>query len=118
MTDSGFSITRRGLLAAVGGAGTIAGLSLFAQPGAAARQGPSLVLQARPGTISLRPGEIGTAVATVQGIGPQPIRFARGDEVVVRFENQLAQPELARPRRRARRRAPDLAPAGGAGRQG
>jgi FtsP/CotA-like multicopper oxidase with cupredoxin domain len=94
MTNSGFSITRRGLLAAVGGAGTVAGFGLASPTLAAAQQRPGLVLQARPGTIALRPGEPNTAVVTLQRIGPQPIRFPRGDEAEVRFENQLAQPAI------------------------
>jgi FtsP/CotA-like multicopper oxidase with cupredoxin domain len=88
MSDSGFPITRRGLLAGLGGSGV--GLALPAA--AVAQQRPSLVLQARPGAIALRPGEPDTTVVMLQRAGAQPLRFDRGDEVAVRFENQLSQP--------------------------
>jgi FtsP/CotA-like multicopper oxidase with cupredoxin domain len=94
MTDNGFTITRRGLLAAVGSAGTAWGFGLAPPHNAAAQQRPGLVLQAKAGTVSLRAGEPGSPVATLQRVGAQPIRFARGAELEVRFENQLAQPAI------------------------
>ncbi|MDF3812667.1 multicopper oxidase domain-containing protein [Rhodopseudomonas sp. BAL398] len=90
MTEFGATITRRGLLAGLGGLG-IAG----ALPAGATAPGPQpLILQARPGSAALRAGAPESRIASLQRSEPLKLRFRRGDEIAVRFENHLAQPVL------------------------
>jgi FtsP/CotA-like multicopper oxidase with cupredoxin domain len=95
MTKPGFSITRRGLLAGSASlVGLGAGLGRALPVGAAAAGRQAVTLQATMGAIRLRPGDAESQVALLRRAGSQPLRFARGDEIAVRFENQLAQPAV------------------------
>jgi FtsP/CotA-like multicopper oxidase with cupredoxin domain len=88
MTDGVFPLSRRGLLAGLGG--MILGPRLAAVAAPAPRQ--ALALQAKPGTAALRPG-VDTPVWSLLGPTADPVmHFKRGDEIEVTLENQLPIP--------------------------
>ena len=88
MTDGVFPLSRRGLLAGLGG--MILGPRLAAAAAPAPRQ--ALALQAKPGTAALRPG-VDTPVWSLLGPTSDPVmHFKRGDEIEVTLENQLPIP--------------------------
>jgi FtsP/CotA-like multicopper oxidase with cupredoxin domain len=88
MTDGVFPLSRRVLLAGLGG--TILSPSLAAVTAPATRQ--ALALQAEPGTAALRQG-VDTPVWSLLGPTSNPVmHFRRGDEIEVTLENQLPIP--------------------------
>jgi FtsP/CotA-like multicopper oxidase with cupredoxin domain len=89
MTDNGFPLTRRRLLAGLGTA--ILGPAM---PSKAAAQGPTaLVLQAKPGAAALRPGQPDTPVWSLLTSAPEAgMRFRRGDQLEVMLGNDLPVP--------------------------
>lgn len=90
MTHAPPALTRRTLLAGLGGA--ILGPALAASaPSPAAAQGrPALALRAGAGTLPLRPS-VPTPAWLLTG-GEGPLRFKRGDEIDVTFQNDLPVP--------------------------
>ncbi|NVN86303.1 MAG: multicopper oxidase domain-containing protein [Rhodopseudomonas sp.] len=95
MTYPGFAITRRGLLARLGGAGlSCAGLGIGSPAYAATPARQAVTLLAKPALAALRPGAPETRISSLQPIESGPMRFQRGDELAVRFENKLAQPAI------------------------
>jgi FtsP/CotA-like multicopper oxidase with cupredoxin domain len=91
MADRIFRLGRRELLAGIGAAVVSPAL-----PGIAAVQGRrSLTLMAKAGVITLRPGQPDTAIWSLQGAAPDPVlRFARGEELEIRLENDLPVPTV------------------------
>ena len=87
MTQSPFPVTRRTLLAGLGG--TILSPWL-AWPGRAQGR-PALALQAGAGNIALRPGAE-TAIWRLTGAADGPLKFRRGDGIDVVLENRLPVP--------------------------
>ena len=89
MADRIFRLDRRELLAGIGATAVSPVL-----PGIATAQGRrSLTLQTKAGVIALRPGQPDIAMWSLQGAPPDPVlRFARGDELEVRLENDLPVP--------------------------
>ena len=89
MADRIFRLDRRELLAGIGATAVSPVL-----PGIATAQGRrSLTLQTKAGVIALRPGQSDIAMWSLQGAPPDPVlRFARGDELEVRLENDLPVP--------------------------
>jgi FtsP/CotA-like multicopper oxidase with cupredoxin domain len=88
MAHGVFPLTRRGLLAGLGGSILSPPTPATAAP--APRQ--TLTLQAKPGAAALRPG-VDTPVWSLVGSTSDPvIHFQRGDEVEVTLENQLPVP--------------------------
>jgi FtsP/CotA-like multicopper oxidase with cupredoxin domain len=91
MADRIFRPDRRELVAGLG-------LALLAPPVpgiAAAGERPSLVLQAKAGTLGLRPGAPETPIWSLQGATPDPVlRFQRGDALEVSFANNLPIPAV------------------------
>ncbi|MBN9586247.1 MAG: multicopper oxidase domain-containing protein [Afipia sp.] len=86
MTNQVFSLSRRGLLAGLGGAALASGLR---QP-AMARTATSLTIRARPGTLSAGPtGSL--PIGTLETADPAPLRVARGD-LAVTLSNELPAP--------------------------
>jgi FtsP/CotA-like multicopper oxidase with cupredoxin domain len=86
MTDGVFRLTRRGVLAGLGG--------MILSPGSpavtAAAGRTALTLLAKPGTSALRSGSADTPVWSLLGPTSDPVmRFKRGDEIEVTLENQL-----------------------------
>ncbi|MGP9810996.1 multicopper oxidase family protein [Rhodopseudomonas sp. NSM] len=90
MTNAPFPLSRRTLLAGLGGA-ALAGLPL---PGSAQTAAPrkALTLRATIGSAVLKAG--GEPVARPMLALAEAVVLRRGDEVAVRFENRLAQPAL------------------------
>ncbi len=91
MADRILRLDRRDFLAGLGAAALGPAL-----PGFAAAQGhPLLTLQAKAGTIALRPGQPETPIWSLRGAPPDPIlRFKRGDEVEITLQNELPVPAL------------------------
>jgi FtsP/CotA-like multicopper oxidase with cupredoxin domain len=88
MTNGVFPLSRRGLLAGLGG--TILGPRLAAVAAPAPRQ--ALALTAKAGTATLRPG-VDTPVWSLLGPTSDPVmHFKRGDEIEISLENQLPMP--------------------------
>ena len=86
MTDHVPSMTRRSLLASVGSAGVLSALPR----GAKAQSRRPLTLKAAIGPLALRPGEPETAIASLTAPGSDGVlRFRRGDELAISFENAL-----------------------------
>jgi FtsP/CotA-like multicopper oxidase with cupredoxin domain len=83
-----FRLNRRELMAGLGA------IVLGPAPSLAAAQGrQSLMLQARPDVIALRPGEPATPIWSLGGAMPDPpLRFRRGDALEVTLENGLPAP--------------------------
>jgi FtsP/CotA-like multicopper oxidase with cupredoxin domain len=90
MTHAPPALTRRTLLAGLGG--TILGpaLATWAPSPAAAQGRPALALRAGAGTLPLRPSMPTPAWLLTGGDGP--LRFKRGDEIDVTFQNDLPVP--------------------------
>jgi FtsP/CotA-like multicopper oxidase with cupredoxin domain len=87
--DGVFHLTRRGLLAGLGGAAL--GAPRLARAAAAPRQ--ALPLQAKPGTAALRAGSPDTPVwSLLAPTSDAVLRFRRGDEIDVSLENALSVP--------------------------
>ena len=86
MTNRAFPLTRRRLLAGLGA--TILGPE---RPSVAAAQGRTpLMMQARPGTVALRPGQPDAPIWSLLTPAPQPgLRFRRGDQLEVTLGNYL-----------------------------
>jgi len=91
MTDDALSLTRRALLAGIG-----ASCVLSARPSpAAAQSGRPLTLQAAIGSVALRPGQPETALASLTAPGSDGVlRFRRGDQLAISFENALPGPAV------------------------
>jgi FtsP/CotA-like multicopper oxidase with cupredoxin domain len=91
MADRIFRLDRRGFMAGMGAA--VFGPAL---PGtAAAQRRPSLVLQAKTGSIALLPGQPDTPIWSLMAPTPDPgLRFKRGDELEITIRNQLPVPTL------------------------
>jgi FtsP/CotA-like multicopper oxidase with cupredoxin domain len=90
MADCIISPTRRHILAGLGSALLIPP----AVSGARAQQRPAAMLRATVGKASWRPGA-DTAIWSLQPATPDaPLRFKRGDEVDLTFENQLPVPAV------------------------
>jgi FtsP/CotA-like multicopper oxidase with cupredoxin domain len=81
---------RRALLAGLGAAL----LGPVAPRIAVAQTRPSLRLQAKAGTIALRPGGPDTPVWSLQAAPDQHFRFKRGDQLEIAFGNELPGPVL------------------------
>ena len=82
-------LTRRGLLAGLGGTLLIPNAASRAQ----AQGRAALTLQAKPGTIALRPGLPDTPIWSLQPTPlAAPMRFRRGDDLDVTLENGLPDP--------------------------
>ncbi|MBB5046390.1 FtsP/CotA-like multicopper oxidase with cupredoxin domain [Rhodopseudomonas rhenobacensis] len=84
-------LNRRRLIAGVGSAALVAALPrpLIAAP---AR---SLLLRAATGSAALRPGQPETSVARLTAQGPEAaLRFRRGEQLTLRFENALSEPTI------------------------
>jgi FtsP/CotA-like multicopper oxidase with cupredoxin domain len=91
MADRTFPLSRRDLIAGLGAAV----LAPTRTAKAAALGRPSLLLQAKAGTIALRPGQADTPIWSLQGpAATSVLRFRRGDELEVTFENQLPVPAI------------------------
>ncbi|ABD87942.1 multicopper oxidase family protein [Rhodopseudomonas palustris] len=87
----GIPLNRRRLIEGLGAASLAAALPrrLLAAPSRA------VLLRATTGLAALRAGQPETAIATLTAQPPQnALRFRRGDELAVRFENALAAPAL------------------------
>ena len=89
MADRIFGLDRRELLAGLGAAAIGP-----AMPGIAVAQSRlSLKLQAKAGSIALRPGQPETPIWSLQGSPPDPgLRFRRGDELEIALQNDLPVP--------------------------
>ena len=86
MSDRIFRLNRRELLAGLGAAALGPAVSDFA----AAQSRLSLKLEAKPGTMALRPGQPETPIWSLQGLLPDPgFRFRRGDELEIALQNDL-----------------------------
>jgi FtsP/CotA-like multicopper oxidase with cupredoxin domain len=86
MADSFFPLNRRELVAGLGAMALAP-----AMPAIASAQGrPSLLLQAKPGTLALRPGRPDTPIWALGG--STPARFKRGDQLEVTLANDLPVP--------------------------
>ena len=87
-------LTRRGLLAGLGG--TILGPGLSLIPAMAAPAGrQALTLQAKPGAATLRPGSAATPIWSLSGPTADAVmHFKRGEEIEVTFENTLPIPTV------------------------
>lgn len=86
MTNQVFSLSRRGLLAGLGGAALASGLR---QP-AMAQAAPSLTIRAKPGTLAVGPtGSL--PIGTLETANPGPPRVAKGD-LAVTLSNELPAP--------------------------
>jgi FtsP/CotA-like multicopper oxidase with cupredoxin domain len=91
MVERIFRLDRRELMAGLG-----ATLLIPAAPGSAAAQGhPLLLLQAKAGSIALRPGAAETPIWSLQGPTPDPVfRFKRGDTAEITLFSELPLPTL------------------------
>lgn len=91
MKQSALPLTRRRLLAGFGGTILAPALAVW-QPSQAAAQGrPALALRAEPGTLPLRPSAP-TPAWLLTGGGDGPLKFKRGDEIDLSFQNDLPVP--------------------------
>jgi FtsP/CotA-like multicopper oxidase with cupredoxin domain len=89
MKDPAFPLNRRQVIAGLGASAFGAAMP----PAAQAQARPSLVLQAKPGVVALRPGQADTSVWSL--LTPPPassMRFKRGDELEVTVGNDLPVP--------------------------
>ena len=82
-------VSRRTLL---GGLGASA-LAPWGSPIAAAAAGETTLIQAKPGTLELRPGQPGTPVSVLAG-PVAPLRFKRGASPQIAFQNGLPGPAV------------------------
>jgi FtsP/CotA-like multicopper oxidase with cupredoxin domain len=83
-------LTRRTLLAGFGGTILAPALAAWGPSPAAAQGRPGLALRAGAGTLPLRAG-VSTPAWLLAG-GDSPLRFKRGDEIDVSFQNDLPVP--------------------------
>ena len=91
MPDRIFRLDRRELLAGLGAAA----LGPAVPDIAAAQSRLSLKLQASAGSIALRQGQAETPIWSLQGSPPDPgLRFRRGDELEIAFQNDLPVPAV------------------------
>jgi FtsP/CotA-like multicopper oxidase with cupredoxin domain len=89
MTNRAFPLTRRRLLAGL----SAAALEPLTPSVATAQGRTSLMMQAKPGTIALRPGQPDTPVWSLLTSAPETaIRFTRGDQLEVTLGNDLPVP--------------------------
>jgi FtsP/CotA-like multicopper oxidase with cupredoxin domain len=88
MTGRIARLDRRELMAGLGVAILAPGLTRIA----AAQARAPLALQAKAGTIALRPGEPDTAIWSLQGGPDRHFRFKRGDQLEITLENGLPGP--------------------------
>jgi FtsP/CotA-like multicopper oxidase with cupredoxin domain len=88
MNDPAFPLTRRQVLAGLGASAFGASMP----PAALAQARPSLVLQAKPGVATLRPGQPDTPIWSVLTPPASSMRFKRGDELEVTLGNDLPVP--------------------------
>ncbi|MDB5617630.1 multicopper oxidase domain-containing protein [Tardiphaga sp.] len=91
MTQSPHTVTRRTLLAGFGSAILAPSLAAWTASPARAQARLSLALRAAPGTLPLRPGAPGPAWL-LAGAPDGPLRYRRGDEIDVTFQNDLPVP--------------------------
>jgi FtsP/CotA-like multicopper oxidase with cupredoxin domain len=87
MARPNFHISRRTLLGGLGAGALCAGL-----PRMAVAAGDATVLQARAGTLMLRPGQPETPVSILSA--PAPLRFKRGASPQIAFQNGLPAPAV------------------------
>lgn len=91
MTDRIHQLDRRELLAGLGATALAPAMSSIG----AAQGRPSLALQAREGTLALRPGGPETPIWTLDGPAPGPgFRFQRGETVEIALGNGLPVPAI------------------------
>jgi FtsP/CotA-like multicopper oxidase with cupredoxin domain len=91
MADRMFRLNRRELMAGLG----VAALGPAMPRTAAAQRRPSLMLQAKTGTIALRQGGPETPIWSLAGPTPDPgVRFKRGEELEITFQNDLPVPAV------------------------
>jgi len=91
MPDRIFRLDRRELLNGLG----VAALAAAMPDLAAAQSRLSLKLRAGAGGFSLRPGQAETPIWSLYGSPPDPaLRFRRGDEVEIAFQNELPAPAV------------------------
>jgi FtsP/CotA-like multicopper oxidase with cupredoxin domain len=91
MADRIFRVDRRELLAGLGATA----LGAAAPDIASAQSRPPLKFTAKAGTIALRPGQAETPIWSLQSSPPDPgLRFRRGDELQIAFQNDLPIPAL------------------------
>lgn len=90
MADRIFRLDRRELLAGLGAAALGQAVPDFA----AAQSRLSLKLQAKAGSIALRPGQPETPIWSLQGSPPDPVRLRRGDELEIALQNDLPAPAV------------------------
>jgi len=89
MADRIFRLDRRGLLTGLG----VAALGAALPDIAAAQSRLSQKLQAKAGSLALRPGQPATPIWSLQGSPPDPaLRFRRGDELEIALQNDLPAP--------------------------
>ena len=89
MADRIFRLHRRELLAGLGAIALGSAMPDFAS----AQSRFSLKLQSRTGGIALRPGLPESPIWSLQSLPPEPgLRFRRGDELQIAFQNDLAIP--------------------------
>ena len=91
MANQFLRLDRRELMAGLGALVLGPGMA----PIAAAQGRPSLMLQAKAGVISLRPGTPDTPIWSVLGQTPDPdISFKRGDALEITLQNELPMPTV------------------------
>jgi len=91
MADRIPRLNRRDLLAGLGATALTPALPSFA----AAQTRPSLALQAKAGSIALRPGKPDTPIWSLQAATSSPaIRFKRGEELGITIRNELPVPAV------------------------
>jgi FtsP/CotA-like multicopper oxidase with cupredoxin domain len=91
MADRIFRLDRRELLAGLGAAAIGSGVPGFA----VAQTRLPLKLQAKGGSIALRPGQPETPIWSLRGSPPDPgLRFRRGDELEIALQNDLPVPAV------------------------
>jgi FtsP/CotA-like multicopper oxidase with cupredoxin domain len=90
MADRFFRLDRRELLAGLGAAA----LGSAVPDIAAAQNRLSLKLQAKAGSIALRPAQPEIPIWSLQGSPPDPLRFRRGDELAIALQNDLPAPAV------------------------
>ncbi|MFH1344478.1 MAG: multicopper oxidase domain-containing protein [Pseudomonadota bacterium] len=91
MADRILRLHRRGLLAGLGATALAPALPSIAP----AQARPSLALQAKQGSVALRPGKPDTPIWTLQAATSDPaIRFKRGEELEITIRNELPVPTM------------------------
>jgi FtsP/CotA-like multicopper oxidase with cupredoxin domain len=91
MADRVPQLSRRGLLTGIGAVVLSPATTVIA----AAQSHPSLTLRAKSGVLALRPGGPETPIWALQTPSPETgLRFKRGDQLEVMFENELPVPAI------------------------